>query len=398
MEESDQNNSKETMKDVEERHLPDDIITQHILPWLPLRPLIRCKLISKQWNRNVNFFLDYIKPSIYSPPFTPIKSLFIQSGSKFYIYTCNNHDHDDVDVEYIHVSEYNLVELNAEFDVGKRENIGLVGSCNGLVCLGEIYGKYFILWNPAINQFHKYFLFSKHHFHKYYLEYLEQDSKEICWGFGYVSSIHDYKVVRISQFRFQAKVDSVHVFSLRTNSWSRIEFGVGECKLVGRSRLVNETLYWRKENDNVNGGVQIVSFDLGLETFAMLPDLAIRAPGNAVLGVMGGCLSVCVLSSDTDLVIHIVKQQGRVVKVCYSDLGKTDNSFNDLIGLTKVGKIFVVYPGCFVPCLIVSSSKKSIVTFKANGRHRSNYMDSYVPSLVSPLPQVELTNALRQVA
>ncbi|XP_021729165.1 F-box/kelch-repeat protein At3g23880-like [Chenopodium quinoa] len=283
MEESDHNNSKKTIKVVEERYLPDEIIIQHILPLLPLKQLIRCKLISKQWDCNVNFFHDYIKPSLYSRPFTPIESLFIQSGSRFYIYNCNNHDHADVDVEYIRTSEYKLVELNAEFDVGKRENIGLVGSCNGLVCFGEIYGKYFILWNPAINQFYKYFLFAKHQFHKYYLEYLEQDSKEIYWGFGYVSSIDDYKVVRISQFRFQGKVDSVHVFSLRTNSWNRIEFGVGECKLVGRSKLVNETLYWRKENDNVDGNVEIVSFDLGLETFAMLPDLAIRAPGPGML-------------------------------------------------------------------------------------------------------------------
>ncbi|XP_021761593.1 F-box/kelch-repeat protein At3g23880-like [Chenopodium quinoa] len=376
MEESDKNNSKKTREDVEGTQLLDEIITQHILTRLPPKPLIRCKLISKQWNFNVNFFLDYIKQSIYSDPFTPIETLFIQSGKTFYLYTCNNHDNDDVEVEYVRTSQYNLVELKTGFRVARRESIGCVGSCNGLICLGEMLGKYFILWNPEINQFHR-----------YYFEFLEQNSRDICWGFGYVSSLDDYKVVRISQFRFRAKIDSVHVFSLRTNTWSRIEFGIGECRLVGRSRLVNETLYWRKEDDNDNGDVQIVSFDLGLETFAMFTDLAIRAPENATLCIMGGCLSVGVRNSDDDLVTHVVKRPGRVVKGFYSDL--RDTVFDDLIGLTEAGKIFVVYPRCWVPCLVVSSSMKSIVTFETNENLGSTYMASYVPSQISPLPPVE---------
>ncbi|XP_021761603.1 F-box/kelch-repeat protein At3g23880-like [Chenopodium quinoa] len=227
-------------------------------------PLTQCKLISKQWNSTIshpNFILHHFNNIICSHPFTPLESLFIQSGNSFYLYSCANQDYDDVD----YVAENNLIRL--------------VGCSNGLVCFGGRNGKYFYLYNPKTNQSHKYYPGDSDFWKSNW-------SKPItCWGFGYVSSIDDYKVVSIIPY-WNGKVAMVHVFSLRSNIWLKLEIDLEEGDfIISQARLVNETLYWR-----ICGG-RIVAFDLAREIFEFFPHLGISRGVKNELCVMGGCLS-----------------------------------------------------------------------------------------------------------
>ncbi|XP_021760756.1 F-box/kelch-repeat protein At3g23880-like [Chenopodium quinoa] len=362
-------------------HLPDDLIVHYILPWQPIKPLAQYKLLSKQWYFSLsspNFILNYTNLPLYSHPIPPIKSLFIQSGNSFYLYSCDNLDDNVVEVDR-NTEDY-LIKLNDyDFDVG-NDVVNLVGSCNGLVCLGEIYGNYFILWNPSANQSHKYFS-----------EVLDTSSCDwpphIRWGFGYVSSMDDYKVVRLIQYQIGLLVDTfVHVFSLRANTWKKIEFDLVDCSyvLIERPRLVNETLYWTASR-NPYGNMKIVAFDIASETFDMFPHLAMLSPLGVVLCVMGGCLSKCVVRYQNEWVIDIVRGPGRVYPLHLNcDLGR----FDDLIGFTMSNKVLVAYTspnmlGLVDLSLVGLSSKESLVKFRYEGRTR---IESYVTSQISPHP------------
>ncbi|XP_021729164.1 F-box protein CPR30-like [Chenopodium quinoa] len=211
------------------KHLPDEIIAQQILPRLPIKSLIRCKLVSKQWGRNVNFILDHI---------ISLESVFIQSHHDFYLYFSINLNIDD--------TENNMVRLNPNlegegmlYNMNIVGEIELVGSSNGLVCLGENNARYFYLYNPITNQSHKFYPGDFNFWNSC------TSGPTTFWGFGYVSSIDDFKVVRIILSYQNRRFCIAHVYSLKSNIWSKVECCIQiDDTITGRAYLVNETLYW----------------------------------------------------------------------------------------------------------------------------------------------------------
>ncbi|OIT30271.1 hypothetical protein A4A49_54815 [Nicotiana attenuata] len=98
-------------------------------------------------------------------------------------------------------------------------------------------------------------------------------TRQCCsYGFGYVECKSDYKVVEIVKSNHN-NCYGVNVYSLRTNSWKRIqERGprIGFLDQVGK--FVNGKLHWFSK-DRVSGGISssfISSFDLVDETFGNL--------------------------------------------------------------------------------------------------------------------------------
>ncbi|KAH7836169.1 hypothetical protein Vadar_033346 [Vaccinium darrowii] len=90
--------------------------------------------------------------------------------------------------------------------------VDIVGSCNGLICLLYL-PDCFILWNPTIKESKE--LPSPPFAPSY---------GDLCFkGFGYNSSIDDYKVVRAPSANANPNQLRVEVFSLKANSWTRIE-------------------------------------------------------------------------------------------------------------------------------------------------------------------------------
>ncbi|XP_074283787.1 F-box/kelch-repeat protein At3g23880-like [Silene latifolia] len=195
----------------------------------------------------------------------------------FYLFS-----YDDDDDQNPRNLEDNLVKLDVDF--GVNDDLKLIGCCNGLVCLSRPFSDYFILWNPATRKLHKYSSY----------EYLER-SHDVAHGFGYVSSVDDYKYVRILTLGWESGQDSniAQIFSLRESKWRKIEFDHDfVVRPYGKPVLLDEKLYWASYIKHV--GSVIVCFDLGLEKSDIIK---LNVADSVYLGVMR--VHLCVSKYDS---------------------------------------------------------------------------------------------------
>ncbi|KAK9724792.1 hypothetical protein RND81_05G098800 [Saponaria officinalis] len=221
---------------IQRTELPHDLITQSILTRLPVKPLVRFKSVSKQWYSTLSS-PQFAFAHFRFPHPSSTESLLIKSNDNFKLLSYESGEHD----AQIHSDcEMKLHKIEVDFDVGD-EKLVLVGSCNGLVCLGSISGRLFIIWNPITREFRQY----------PNLESGKLVGWMVTWGFGFVSAVDDYKVIRICKKLFVGSI-RVHVFSLRSNKWRRIDddpsHDFSALKTTERLHktgvLVDETLYW----------------------------------------------------------------------------------------------------------------------------------------------------------
>ncbi|KAK9724780.1 hypothetical protein RND81_05G097600 [Saponaria officinalis] len=281
---------------MEQRDLPQDLITQNILTGLPVKPLARFKSVSKLWYSTLSspqFGLAHF--SFPHPSST--ESLIIRSNYNFNLLTYEN---GHLDAQIGTEGEIKLHKMEVDFNFWHEELV-LVGSCNGLVCLGSMSGSSFIIWNPITREFCQY---PDHEIGKFVNFWWM-----VTWGFGYVSAVDDYKIVRICKKKFDRSI-MVHVFSLRSNKWRRIDtnsfHNFSDLRTSERLHkpgvLVNETLYWMGGMPPliIRGLIRkILSFDLALELFDTFSHLEVSTPSSCIgaecfdefLCVVKGCLS-----------------------------------------------------------------------------------------------------------
>ncbi|XP_021857735.1 putative F-box protein At3g16210 [Spinacia oleracea] len=218
------------------KHIPEEVVTKHILPWLPIKPLIQYKLVSKNWNGIISspsFILKHTNQPLKHHPDLPVESLIIQYDFKFYILSYNPETPENTD----------LVQLKVDFG---DKYLMMVGSDKGLVCVADNRGELFCLYNPATNEINKFYSGLKH------------TNQRCLWGFGYVSAENDFKVVRIlyvseddDQEEIDQEIKNVDVYSLRSNLWKNVDIGVWfeeGMEMYPTPTLVNETVYWRLDN------------------------------------------------------------------------------------------------------------------------------------------------------
>lgn len=384
-----------------QHYLPHDLISHHILTKLPIKSVLRFKSVSKLWYSTLSssqFALTFSKLSSSFHPTSPIQFLFIQNDYTYYLYSYN--DDDEIITSY--TSFKNLQEL------GSSDNkYILVGSCNGLICLASSFGNFIILWNPVTGKSQKYLD------HKLVID--SSRPFRVSWGFGYVSGVDDYKVIRIIELGATLKF-RVHVFSLKSNKWERIahelyqdifslkctsyeryEFNSNDFELWFpfsfqsiQGVLVNETLYWivSKANDQ---GKQVVSFDLVSDKFDTVVDLNLIsnfAYEDKFLCVMGGCLSKCGVNRYDDVFINMFKCPGEVETICVSrDLGLY--FCQNCVGFTRTGKFFILLDNSILGLIDPSSDLmmyERLVNFDVS---RNSHVASYVPSLTLPYTVAE---------
>lgn len=290
---------------VEEEHLhhylPHDLISHHILTRLPIKTLLQFKSVSKEWYSTISsceFTKMHLKSFILTHhPSSPIEWLFIHAENNYYLLYCEEDEQ---------VLDYYFVKLETNFDEqDKDDELHLVGSCNGLVCLANSSsngGNYFYIWNPISQNFHRFSDQSMLSF-----------NHRTSWGFAYVSSSDDYKVVRLDQNRNTLEMVT-RVFSLKTREWKQInDHGFDHNVSLAKTNpgvLVNETLYWFMDTNGPNRKLMVVGFDLGIEKFEQIHDLIPRSitPWHQFLCVMGGCLSMCGMNLKEEVHVSILKQ------------------------------------------------------------------------------------------
>ncbi|KAL2930918.1 hypothetical protein RDABS01_036328 [Bienertia sinuspersici] len=240
----------------------DHLITEEILPRLPVKSLIRFKLVCKRWNSTISSS-EFVKLHL---KFSSLNN----QNRHFIIYPDDEKFYGKQNLDSYGLLPYrecsNIRDLVwVDGGVGDVDWYHIVGSSNGLVCLYQRDDDederhcFFTLWNPATGEDR---------------DISSPDGVHVseAHGFGYVPSLDDYLIVACfgsgtvdgSTFR------GFYVFSVKVGKWERI-FGCfhylqtsrwrwkwkrvraradEECiakELERQAVLVGDTMYWASE-------------------------------------------------------------------------------------------------------------------------------------------------------
>ncbi|XP_059450957.1 F-box protein CPR1-like [Corylus avellana] len=289
--------------------LPPDLITE-ILFLLPVKSLVRFQCVSKPWLALIED-PDFIK-----------KQIDTNKERSFIVETC-------MCWGYAHPKDYYLVKVSNENVFGEPEKmliprfnpseklrcirISILGSCNGLVCIrNDIFE--IVICNPSIQK-HK----------KIPFEPVDDNNNKLVldlndgfsFGFGYDAVNNDFKVLRIvgfwessEMFRTPPTDVEVKIFSLKANSWRRVEdqWPYKELLIVSYHwAFINGAFHWLAQS--ATGAYTLLAFDLTTEKFRvqMLPFDILSI---ADFDVLGGSLCVALHGEAGDCEVWTMKEYG----------------------------------------------------------------------------------------
>lgn len=188
------------------------------------------------------------------------------------------------------------------------DQIKLLGSCNGLICLSNAADD-IIVWNPTLR---------KHRFLPYSNVVPRKDRGRplltVCvYGFGFEIKSDDYRLLRLVQFISDPCEFEISVYSLRTNKWRKIEetpYSLVYPRKMGV--FVSGALHWVMTPELVPESPNlIVGFDLEFEKFNQVPqpETALLSDFDMDVSILGDCL--CMVANyvaGTD--VWIMKEYG----------------------------------------------------------------------------------------
>ncbi|KAJ8767557.1 hypothetical protein K2173_017626 [Erythroxylum novogranatense] len=216
--------------------------------------------------------LDY--PLKYKP-YGWHSSLGYNEDEKFYFRLSEDEDDNPV-----------MVKVNATSSMSLRNWVDVVGSCNGIVCIAPDENMLF-LFNPSTGESKR--IAEEHN------SGLEAADGICSYGFGYVSTSDDYKVVRIDDGSI------VSIYSLRTDSWRRLGNFPYDNSVFESGLLLNGFVHWAlNSRECENPKHLVVCFDLEKEMFQemLAPDID-DTSSDIWMGTLGGKL--CALYSRNDM-------------------------------------------------------------------------------------------------
>ncbi|OMO98331.1 hypothetical protein COLO4_13989 [Corchorus olitorius] len=172
-----------------------------------------------------------------------------------------------------------MVKLNVPCGVDLRNWVDIIGSCNGLVCIAPDEDTLF-LFNPSTRE-------SKRIPDP--PSGLARDGLSV-YGFGFDFGNDDYKVVKLG-------CGAVCVYSLRTDSWGKVENFPFDDNVYESGVLLNGNIHWMaSRGEGANYECVVAAFSLEKEVFCDMPaPETVDASVEFVVGVLNGCL--CVLHS-----------------------------------------------------------------------------------------------------
>ncbi|XP_060179325.1 F-box/kelch-repeat protein At3g23880-like [Lycium barbarum] len=300
--------------------LPGDVILE-ILFRLPVKSLLRFQTVSKSWYaflitpdftqlhlRHTHEML--LRVSDRGPRDTPTISFFSLDHHKT---TTVKEEIDEVYKieDFADLSSSSVVVVvDLPFPCSPDDEVRVVGSCNGLLCVHFNRTSNIILWNPATRKY----------------RFLESPD---CVSFysdpffpyimlGFVPETHEYKVVKVPSSSKNSNA-KVWVYSMNSDSWEEIGADVlhGLLPKGGSAVTLNGCLYWMSYS-NDNGRDIITSFDLFNQVFGKItlpnPDIVTNLTFQKLV-VLKGCLSMIIYFGDGINVNHyevwmMTKQQG----------------------------------------------------------------------------------------
>ncbi|PWA83293.1 hexokinase [Artemisia annua] len=264
--------------------LPEDLIDE-IFARLPIKSLLQLRSLSKSWYSRIAspafFHMFNILRSMNTPEKVLIQHVTNWETCKVtlrrireFIYTL--HSEDKLPVCPIRgYTDVTPVQFPFPFS-----RIDIIGSCNGIICLYRRRPG-FILCNFSIRREVK---IPDHPF----MRANEKDC-EASLGFGFDPIANDYNIVGIF---YDGTVHTSFIYSLKTNSWSEIDFPTRPNFFVmPRATFFNGALHWvAAERSNIRERM-ILTFNLSSHVFGTisLPEPSRRA---RELTILNGCLGL----------------------------------------------------------------------------------------------------------
>ncbi|KAL2324674.1 hypothetical protein Fmac_023732 [Flemingia macrophylla] len=313
--------------------LPDELILK-ILHRVLVRSLLRFKCVCKSWNAIISdpeFANDHLCTSIADPNMTHHRLVSSNPTEppqiiSFSVQSLFQNPPTGVEPQNLRMSlKYHIV-----------------GSCNGLLCLFEIYQGYFKLWNPSTGL--KSERLSIGVFPDVIITY---------HGFGYDHVNHKYKVLAVVE---NAHETLTKIYSFGSNASTVIQaFPCDPTRMQGK--FVSGTLNWIAEQGASDDQWLILSLDMVSETYSeiLLPDEDEEKIYTPVLHVLRNCLCVCFFESKSaHWILWLMKDYG------------VQNSWTKLMMVPHVGREISAGYHLFEPLCIAENGVVLLKTTSAN--------------------------------
>ncbi|XP_059289061.1 F-box/kelch-repeat protein At3g23880-like [Lycium ferocissimum] len=236
---------------------PREIIS-NILSRLPVKTLLQFRSVCKPWRNLIS------KPNFIDTHFYHSSSLQ-HIGSPILIHTQHVKSSDHV-LSLYNPLESSVVELDNPFPFFFQE-MAVVGSCNGIVCLCKPpWGDVITLWNPAMRQSRNVQLSKKKPLMGIY--------SGVSIGLAYDSQENDFLILSLLGYRKVIKVpDEVEMCSTKSFSWKKLKNEVGFRALGFNCNVIIKGVpYWSAMVEDEYGLREVlVYFDVGRKVFEKLP-------------------------------------------------------------------------------------------------------------------------------
>ncbi|PWA48282.1 FBA domain-containing protein [Artemisia annua] len=233
----------------EEEELPKDVIID-ILTRVPTKHILRFKSVSKTWN------------TLFQTPSFVSKHTHNQTQLPALLFTPSDGTTNATGLISLPEAQKPIripLELSIPF-LNICKPLRVLGTCNGIVCLGVLpICSIILLWNPCTRVF-KDLPVSR-------ISRPPNGPIKVVLGFGYDKVDEDYKVLRIVYYGYP--LSQVEVYSLGTDSWREVKTSVKFLVFEsGSSVFLNGAFHWTALGfEEMNGKKLIVGFGLREEVF-----------------------------------------------------------------------------------------------------------------------------------
>ncbi|XP_060176429.1 F-box/kelch-repeat protein At3g23880-like [Lycium barbarum] len=356
-----------------------DFLTE-ILSRLPVKSLLRFKSVSKSWFSLIcspEFIKSHLSLSAKNnnTDYTNYRVMLRIAQPEFNLKDCSLKSllHDESVIEESDL-DYPMKDSSISFLIE--------GSVNGLICLVR-GAEELVLWNPSIKTYKKLPV----------LRSKMRDSYRSTYGFGYDEIHDDYKVVCIISRLHDFK--EVNMYSLKNNSWQKIDCPRNGARLINSGEFVNGRLHWAATADlGLERGWSITSFDLANEKWRKVerPCYREERDGVLVLGALGSNVSMICNNSTIQVDVWIMNEYGvkeswtKMFTINYTIRTLVDYLFSQFFCLSKRGEFLLRLESVFLIC----NPKDNSIRFPEYAEFSDGLLaEIYIESLVCPLSQNE---------
>ncbi|XP_059436068.1 F-box/kelch-repeat protein At3g23880-like [Corylus avellana] len=253
--------------------LSEDLVTQ-ILLWLPVVSLLRHKCVCKSWYALITNQYFVRKHVLHNKNNDSKKNILLLPKTTTLDYVVSM-----LSYETLQVSQVSPTQPVYPPYFGIINTINVLGSCNGLICLLDIYSVLLVIWNPATKKTK--FVPESNPCSRY-----GADIDAI--GFGFDAKTNDYKIIMLVSFSHPPYEEEVviyqkEIYSLSADSWRKVD-GPRYTDLHGYEgpmTYINGMASWEASGDDWVG---LLSFDMSDEVFLItpLPDDVIGNPSSHI--------------------------------------------------------------------------------------------------------------------